>query len=163
YLLITHRTLRAAVRHTAFSGCPGPPERRTCSRRRCRGSRQHAPHLGGARVRPLLPRLDPPTYSVSDARPSNPHQRPGAVAPYPFQVGEAAPFVQQPAPAPGSRCPRRWRIPRPANALLDEAENCPLHPLVTLRKCSTLYNFPTNSPSTTARAPAGGTYSVNPP
>ena len=39
----------------------------------------------------------------------------------------------------------------------------PLHALVTLRKCSTLYNFPTNSPSNTARAPAGGTYSVNPP
>ena len=39
----------------------------------------------------------------------------------------------------------------------------PLHPLVTLRKCSTLYSFPTNSPSNTPRAPAGGTYSVNPP
>jgi hypothetical protein len=43
-----------------------------------------------------------------------------------------------------------------------EAENRLLHARVTLRKCSTLYNFPTNSPSNTARAPAGGTYSVNP-
>jgi hypothetical protein len=71
------RVCRAPGRHTAFSGCPGPPERRTCSRRRCRGSRQHAPYLGGAPARPLLPRLDPPTYSVSDARPSraDPHPR----------------------------------------------------------------------------------------
>jgi hypothetical protein len=46
--------------------------------------------------------------------------------------------------------------------VVDKAENRSLHTLVTLRKCSTLYNFPTNSPSNTARAPAGGTYSVNP-
>jgi hypothetical protein len=83
----------------------------------------------------------------------------------PVRQGNPSPYLMPaPAttPAPGSRCPRRWRIPRPANALLDEAENRPLHAFVTLRKCSTLYNFPTNSPSNTARAPAGGTNSVNP-
>ena len=81
-------------------------------------------------------------------------------------IPQPTPYLM-PAPATHTSAreplPPWWRIPRPANALLDEAENRPLHALVTLRKCSTLYNFPTNSPSNTARAPAGGTYSVNPP
>ena len=84
---------------------------------------------------------------------------------HPLELSDPSPDSsppQQVTPALGSRCPRWWPIPRPANALPDEAENRPLHALVTLRKCSTLYNFPTNLPSNTTRAPAGGTYSVNP-
>ncbi len=48
-------------------------------------------------------------------------------------------------------------------AELERAETFPLHAVVTLRKCSTLYKFPNNLSSNTARAPAGGTYRVNPP
>src|SRR5262245_29412092 len=56
--------------------------------------------------------------------------------------------------ASGGRFPTRSNQPFAASKIvsilgnrrgLDEAENCPLHALVTLRKCSTLYNFPTNS------------------
>ena len=39
--------------------------------------------------------------------------------------------------------------------VVDKALDRPLHALVTLRKCSTLYNVPTNSPFNTGRAPAG--------